>query len=277
MMAGGRDRERDSRNDRRDYERSQDNYSRDARDNYGPDDKFRDRRGREHYDNGRYAPMRGDGDMWVEGRFRDRDGREHYDNGRFAPMRNEYGGDYSPDMHYPLTPYVPPIYQERNYRREQSRPMNKIGFSLEGEMDKIPPEFDQNYRARVEHQSADEMAYRKGGERMSGYGSGTGYIPFTREIAEEWTSHMENEDGTKGPHWSLDQTKQVQAQRGIECDPLEFWVAMNAEYSDRCAVNKKHNVNTIDFYADSAIAFWLKDRDAVQDKLAAYYEYVVRH
>ena len=121
------------------------------------------------------------------------------------------------------------------------------------------------------------MAHRKGGERMSGYGAGTGYIPFTREIAEEWVARMENEDGTKGPHWSLEQTKQVQAQRGIDCDPLEFWVAMNAEYSDRCAVNKKHNVNTIDFYADSAIAFWLKDRDAVQDKLAAYYEYVVRH
>lgn len=26
-------------------------------DNYDVDDKFRDRRGREHYDNGRYAPV----------------------------------------------------------------------------------------------------------------------------------------------------------------------------------------------------------------------------
>lgn len=283
LMSGGssKGRDGDSRSgDRRGYDRANDNYG-GVRDSYGgyAEDKFRDRRGREHYDNGRFAPMN-DGDMWVEGRFRDRDGREHYDNGRYAPMRNSYGNMYgNTEMHYMPTPYVPPVYQNgnsREYRREGSKPMNRIGFALEGEMDKIPSEFDQSYRATVEHRNMDEMAYRKG-ERMSGYSSGNGYIPFTREMAEEWTSHMENEDGSKGPHWSLEQTKQVMAQRGIECDPLEFWVAMNAEYSDRSAVNKKHNVNTIDFYADSAVAFWLKDRDAVREKLAAYYEYVVKH
>lgn len=67
------------------------------------------------------------------------------------------------------------------------------------------------------------------------------------------------------------------AQKGVECDPIRLWVAMNAEYSDRSAVNRKHNVNTIDFYLDSAIASWLKDKDAVGDKEAAYYIYVVRH
>lgn len=279
MLMNSGKRDGDSRSDRRDYDRPRDNY---AHEIYEAEDKFRDRRGREHYDNGRYAPMRGYDDMWVEGRFRDRDGREHYDNGRFAPMRGEYNGgvydNYGPGMHYMPYPYVPPVYQrEDRSRREGWKPMNKIGFALEGEMDKIPSEFDQNYRSAAEHKNMDEMAYRKGNMRTIGFGSGNGYMPFTREMAEEWTSHMENEDGSKGPHWSLEQTKQVQAQRGIECDPIEFWVAMNAEYSDRSAVNKKHNVNTIDFYADSAVAFWLKDRDAVQDKLAAYYEYVVKH
>ena len=28
----------------------------------------------------------------IDNRFRDRTGREHYDNGRFAPMRSEYDG-----------------------------------------------------------------------------------------------------------------------------------------------------------------------------------------
>ena len=43
MMAGG---------NKRDQE-----YNRGYRMEYGPEDKFRDRRGREHYDNGRYAPQ----------------------------------------------------------------------------------------------------------------------------------------------------------------------------------------------------------------------------
>ncbi|MBQ1235439.1 MAG: hypothetical protein IIX72_00530, partial [Oscillospiraceae bacterium] len=28
----------------------------------------------------------------IDNRFRDRTGRDHYDNGRFAPMRSEYDG-----------------------------------------------------------------------------------------------------------------------------------------------------------------------------------------
>ena len=36
-----------------------------------------------------YYP-RDDWGAWIEGRFRDDRGREHYDNGRYAPMRNEY-------------------------------------------------------------------------------------------------------------------------------------------------------------------------------------------
>jgi hypothetical protein len=52
---------------------------------------------------------------------------------------------------------------------------------------------------------------------------------------------------------------------------------MNAEYSDRAVINKKFGVNTPDFYAASAVAFWLEDDDAVRDKLAAYYRYVVEH
>lgn len=87
---------------------------------------------------------------------------------------------------------------------------------------------------------------------------------------------MENEDGTKGPHWSFEQAKQVMAQRGIECDPAEFWAALNMIYSDYVKVAKKFNVGSnIDFYVDMAKAF-LDDKDAGPDKLAKYYQYVVR-
>lgn len=272
MSGGSKGRDGDSRNGgQRAYDSHRDSYD------GGMYDRFRDDRSREHYDNGRYAPMRNDGSGYMESRFRDRDGREHYDNGRFAPMRSAYDGgaydNYGSNMHYMPTPYVPPIYERQDVRRERSnRPMNKIGFVVEGEADHIP-EMEPNYRQRQEYQRMNEMQYRRGGDRMMGYSDGNGFIPFNREMADTWVSKMKNDDGTRGPHWSMEQTKQVQAQRGIECDPLEFWVTMNMIYSDYCKAAKKANANTIDFYADMAKAF-LDDKDAPEDKLARYYVYI---
>ena len=60
----------------------------------GPDSRFRDRRGREHYDNGRYAPQN-DGGMWVDSRYWD-------DREAYRPMESRC----------PMTtPYVPPVYR----------------------------------------------------------------------------------------------------------------------------------------------------------------------
>ena len=129
--------------------------------------------------------------------------------------------------------------------------------------------------------SMDEMQPRNGASAMSGrttssgYGSGSEYMPMTKQMAMEWTQSMENEDGTKGPHWSMEQAKTVMAQKGIECDPLEFWVALNAMYSDYMPVAKKLGVNNMDFYTQMAKAF-LDDKDALPDKLARYYEYIVK-
>lgn len=99
--------------------------------------------------------------------------------------------------------------------------------------------------------------------------------PFTRAIADEWVMGMENEDGTTGPHWTLEQAKQAMAQKEIDGSPVEFWVALNATYSDLCKVFKKYGINNLDAYVDFAKAFWLYDKDAQPDKLARYYEYVV--
>ena len=172
-----------------------------------------------------------------------------------------------PQSHYGYPYYMPPAYTDR---REMTGPMSKIGFAISGEGEmKTPREFEHDYRM-------NEMEYQRGGERMSGYGAASGHMPFDRRMAEEWTANMENEDGTKGPHWSFEQAKQVMAQRGIECDPAEFWAALNMIYSDYVKVAKKFNVGSnIDFYVDMAKAF-LDDKDAGPDKLAKYYQYVVR-
>lgn len=268
------------------------------------EDRFRDRRGREHYDNGRYAPMnlgymrmgdehypdasrypgmkgyggkvvRNEDKDWVESRQR-RDSRR-----RYTSPRSEYDGDHSTESYYPDWPYVPPVYErERGTRRtdmrEDYRPMNKIGFALEGEMERVPNEAHHDYKTNAGYEHTDEMAYRKGSERSAGHGSGNGYAPLTKQMAIEWAEKMENVDGTKGPHWTMEQVKQVMAQKNIECPVDAFFLAINAMYSDYSRIAKELGVNTLDFYVKMAKAF-LDDPDGPgpEEKIAKYYEYVV--
>lgn len=257
LMTANRDGKR-SDGIRRDYGRTEYDDGRTEYDGggYGPDSRFRDRRGREHYDNGRFAP-RDEGGMWVDGRYWD--DREAYQ---------------APESHYPMTtPYVPPVYER--YPDRGIRPMNKIGFALEGEMERRTPEFGREYRTDAGHQGMDEMSWRQGSAQM-GRGAGEWVPPLTREAGTEWVNHMENADGTRGPHWTMEKTEEARKQRGIQCDPHEFYVAMNIMYSDYVKAAEKVNCSNMDFYAWMAKAF-LDDKDAQPDKLARYYRYIVEH
>lgn len=91
-----------------------------------------------------------------------------------------------------------------------------------------------------------------------------------------WVDAMENADGTHGAHWTMEQVAEVARMKGYTGNTWLLWIAMNAEWSDRCEVNRKHGINTVDFYYDNAVAFWLHDKDAVENKLLAYYENVVK-
>ena len=219
----------------------------------------------------------------VESRFRDRRGREHYDNGRFAPMRNEMGyeGPYSGGNRYDIDvnryEYEAPEGNYRNEMRgggdsgrrgdtrgEEGGTMRMIGFGREIYNDMRSDASVPN------HREGDHMP----GKHTKGDARST--MGMDEHLAKEWTSMMENEDGTKGPHWSMEQIKKVIEQRGMPGDPVEIWVAMNMMYSDYCKVAKKLGVSTMDFYAEMARAF-LDDKDAgVPDKLTAYYEYIVK-
>lgn len=98
-----------------------------------------------------------------------------------------------------------------------------------------------------------------------------------RQLAEKWVSGMKNRDGTTGPHFSWAKTQEIMQQHTLDYDPVKFWAALNATYSDMCAFFRKYNVNTIGAYVDHTIDFWFEDQDAVENKLAAYYACVVRH
>lgn len=226
---------------------------------YPMEDKFRDRRGREHYNDGRYAPM-----SMMEPEDR---GYRRYSDGRFDPRSNmdrRYSNEPMDDYNNPwMSRRMTPTYDDGGTRR-----MNPIGFARDmGGSDATMPRYQ-------------EMDRMDGGRPMQGYSFGE-YMPrFDRQMAEEWASNMENEDGTRGPHWSMEQAKQVMAQKEIGGSPLAFYTALNMMYSDYSKVAKKLGLNTVDFYTCMAEAF-LNDKDAVGggggEKLARYYEYVVQH
>lgn len=104
----------------------------------------------------------------------------------------------------------------------------------------------------------------------------TKMMEFTREDAEKWVSHMENEDGTTGPHWTIAQTDAVANVAGVHVDKLTFWACLNMMYSDYYSVAAKYGLDRPEFYADLAKAFLMdKDAGGAEAKMAGYYHGIV--
>lgn len=207
-----------------------------------------------------FLPPYGDGE--PDYRFRDRRGREHYDNGRYAP-RNEYGGGTGPEMgmRYEMTGG-----NLGDVRTDPgARPPNQIGFRYEEEPNR--------YRSDVIYPRMNESEHRTS-PMERGRAESHMMKPMDKQTAEEWTRKMQNSDGSMGPHWKLDQVKQVMQQKGIDKDPIEFYATMNMIYSKYGQVAKTHGINSVEFYIDLAKAF-LDDPNASENKLMKYYEYIV--
>lgn len=241
--------------------------------------------GRMEYAEGNYARMDYDGAEGtydVEDRYRGRRGMESRVNidepesRRRRDSRGRFRSEWEDGMEsgvgysnygnearmggYPNRPF--PVYEGGRSN------MNLIGFDPSREI-------ETNYPMNATHKGGNEMEYRKS-QQMGGYSSSGAAPSLNMEMAEEWTGQMKNEDGTKGPHWKFEQVKQLMSQKGIQGNPVHLWVALNMLYSDYCAVFKKYGVNSVDLYMDLAMAF-LKDTDAgAKDKLASYYQYVVK-
>ena len=90
--------------------------------------------------------------------------------------------------------------------------------------------------------------------------------------AKMWVDGMENEDGTTGAHWTIEETNTLPKPESVSA---HCWnAAMNMMYSDYYDVAVKYGVNVPEFYADMATAF-LCDKDAKDNKLAIYYHDIV--
>lgn len=176
-----------------------------------------------------------------------------------------------PQRRYDAEQRIPPYWEEPWRRKEEEPESRMVGFGdREAEarrgrdrygrftrmaMEREPEEYEEHHW--MEHGKVMEMPHK-----------------LDEHTAREWTARMRNEDGSKGPHWTMEQTKQFAQQKGVDCDPLELWVTMNMMYSDYCTVAKKLQMNTVDFYLMMAQAF-LDDKDAGENKLGKYYRCIV--
>lgn len=103
---------------------------------------------------------------------------------------------------------------------------------------------------------------------------------FNEEYARKAVMKMENEDGTRGPHWSLEETTTLASQYGIalgsKFNRYDWFVALNMVYSDyyRVIMNITGSNNT-KHYVEFAKA-WLNDKDIDEGKMWYYYIYVMQ-
>ena len=89
---------------------------------------------------------------------------------------------------------------------------------------------------------------------------------LTEDMAKCWVSKMENKDGTKGEHWSIEQTSTLAG----EYDKNDFYAVLNMIYSDY--YNSKFDTN---IYIEIA-KDWLNDKDIGECKTLRYYMFVVK-
>lgn len=92
---------------------------------------------------------------------------------------------------------------------------------------------------------------------------------FNDWLLEKATKAMINEDGTIGPHWTIEQTNNVARQLGIEFSTFneyDFNYVMNMIYSDYYGSVQNDTI----VYGKMARKF-LEDKDAIQGKALMYY------
>ncbi len=102
---------------------------------------------------------------------------------------------------------------------------------------------------------------------------------FNEEHAKKAVNKMENEDGTHGPHWSLEETTSLANQYGISLtsrfNRYDWFVALNMVYSDFYRVILSiTGSNSVKHFIEFAKA-WLNDKDIDEGKMWYYYQYVM--
>lgn len=158
----------------------------------------------------------------------------------------------------------------QDYRRDGS---GRGTVDFEGSMDFNDSNRPESWGNDGRYDSRDYRDYRNSRDYH--------HIRLTKSDIHRWKLKMENEDGTRGPHYDMQQVMSVADKMGIkfdEFDEREFCIAVNMMYSDYCKVAKKYVSpdKELMFFAELAKAF-LDDEDGPEasDKLAIYFHCIV--
>lgn len=191
--------------------------------------------------------------------------RRRHQNGRFAPTQEDRMEviDYMPRSGEPEDRYNGPRYRDEGYRMGGGYRMNEEGNRMVGfDGGRM---YDDGYSMRMHGGGEGESKTMMGHADSMEHGS-KHLDPHT---AKKWVEAM-------GECFTMEETMEALKKRKCKCEPLEFWVIVNAMKSDYPKLAAKYGTDHLDFYADMAVE-WLEDRDAKPGKAMNYYQNVVKH
>lgn len=243
-----------------------------------PENTYRDRDNDGRYHEGNRAAY---GGMDYPESRRRRDSRGRYMESDYAPYMGGYRGEYDEGRYGMGNRYEPESRRRRDSRGRYA--MGRDPRMTEEEYDDddddmrgqawYPPEMYGGSRYGIRNVYADihtgGVANRPMGGTM-GMSEGDMATPVDEHTARKWVQKM---DG--GQKFTPEQADQMRNAHCPDCDRWEFYVAMNAMYSDYCETAKKMGTDKADFYALMAKDF-LKDKDAKPNKLRRYMESVAK-
>lgn len=88
---------------------------------------------------------------------------------------------------------------------------------------------------------------------------------FTKETAEYVVKRFENKDGSKGGHWSYEQTTSVLKSKDYDFNEADWYYVLNKEWSDHYKSGRSDET-----YIELAVDFF-DDPDAPECKAKKYY------
>lgn len=154
----------------------------------------------------------------------------------------------------------------RDYEDEKNYDSRSYGDSRSGDR-KGNVDFEGSMDFRDSRGSYDSRDYHR--------------MRLSKTDIHHWKQMMENEDGSRGPHYDMQQIMGAAEHLKIrfeEFSEKEFCIAVNMMYSDYCKVARKYVApdKELMFFADLAKAF-LEDEDGPDpsEKLALYFHCIV--
>ena len=181
--------------------------------------------------------------------------------------RYEYGGGTSNRYDDNYGGYEPPENRRRRRRRT-----GRFVRGTYGSGDEDEEEMEREYPPHMMYGSAYGDIYAKGTiyapAAMNRRGGSEDYGEIDEHKARKWVEKM-----SEGEKFKMELSEQQRQAICPDCDKFEFYVAMNAMYSDYCKTAKKFNLDRPEFYGMLARDF-LMDEDAAPHKLEKYMEHI---